>query len=147
MAADNVAVGEGAMGDEGETASETAAAVSEIPHGDNKGATTKITSKKIRALERKIADMAHVLAGVQAARAVEEEGLKTLEAEFGPEISRISKEFTRMKERAVEENSEVIAKAKADAVKVTPTELCTTPPQHHYTTTIPLHHCFYHRRH
>jgi len=111
VATDDAAVGEGVEG-EGE-------AVSEGTHDEDKGATIEITSKEIRALERKIADMAEVLAGMQAARAAEEEGLKALEAEFGPEISRISKEFTRMKERAVEESSEVIATAKADAVKVT----------------------------
>ena len=40
-----------------------------------------------------------------------------MDSEFGEEIARVRKEFARMKERAVEESTEILAAAKAGAVK------------------------------
>jgi molecular chaperone GrpE len=54
---------------------------------------------------------------VRQNRSVEENELKILEAEYGPEIVRIKKEFFRIKERSYEETAEISSKAKIDALK------------------------------
>ena len=81
------------------------------------GEVEELTSKEIRSLMRKIEEAKIMLEEVMAEKKIEEEGLAALDQEYGPEISRVKNEFLRMKERAVEESSEIIAKAKADAVK------------------------------
>lgn len=46
-----------------------------------------------------------------------EQEYNRLDKEYGSEIARVKKEFIRMKERAIEESTEIISKAKMDALK------------------------------
>lgn len=77
----------------------------------------EITSDEITKLRKKIENLNTVIASVREERTVEEAELAKLEAEFGDEITRIKKEFARIKERSVEEAVEISNKAKIDALK------------------------------
>jgi molecular chaperone GrpE len=77
----------------------------------------EITSDEIIKLRKKIENLNTVIASVREERTVEEAELAKLEAEFGDEITRIKKEFARIKERSVEEAVEISNKAKIDALK------------------------------
>ena len=46
-----------------------------------------------------------------------EQEYNRLDKEYGSEIARVKKEFIRMKERAIEESTEIVSKAKVDALK------------------------------
>ena len=77
----------------------------------------EVTSKEIERLRKKRDELVASIATVKEQRAEEEKLLEQLEAEFGGEISRIKKEFARMKERAIEESVEISNTAKSDALK------------------------------
>jgi molecular chaperone GrpE len=89
------------------------AADNEMPSFEGK----EITSDEITKLRKKIENLNTVIASVREERTVEEAELAKLEAEFGDEITRIKKEFARIKERSVEEAVEISNKAKIDALK------------------------------
>ena len=74
----------------------------------------EVTSKEIERLRKKSEELVASIATVKEQRAEEEKLLEQLEAEFGGEISRIKKEFARMKERAIEESVEISNTAKSD---------------------------------
>ena len=77
----------------------------------------EVTSDEIVKLRRKIENLNLSIANVREERAIEEEELAKLDAEFGSEILRIKKEFARIKERSIEEAVEISNKAKIDALK------------------------------
>ena len=77
----------------------------------------EVTSKEIERLNKKREELLASIATVKEQRAGEEKILEQLESEFGGEISRIKKEFARMKERAIEESVEISNTAKSDALK------------------------------
>ena len=74
-------------------------------------------SRRIEDMKNKMVDMEAEINGIKKEKIIEEEQLKLLDDEYGDEITRIKKEFSRMKERAIEESSEAVLKAKTDAVK------------------------------
>ena len=76
-----------------------------------------LLSKKIEDMNKKIEDLKTDIESVKSEHEIEKESLVGNEEEYGDEVARIKKEFSRMKERAIEESSEALAKAKVDAVK------------------------------
>lgn len=76
-----------------------------------------VTSDEIVKLRKKLENLNISIEGVRAERTVQEAELAKLDAEFGDEIARIKKEFSRIKERSVEEAVEISNKAKIDALK------------------------------
>lgn len=78
---------------------------------------SKIESKEITRLEKRIEELKGLIAGVRETRSQDETELKNLDKEYGGEIARIKKEFARMKERSWEEASEIDASAKVSALK------------------------------
>jgi molecular chaperone GrpE len=75
-----------------------------------------INSQEIARLSFKIEEAKKDLASAKADIVAEKEQLKALDEEYGPEITRVKKEFTRMKERSVEEAIQISDKAKADGL-------------------------------
>lgn len=84
---------------------------------DLRSGEAAITSREIEKLQKKIAETSKAIAEVRLLQGAEDKELNKLEAEFGGEITRIKKEFARMKERSIEEAVEVSNKAKTDALK------------------------------
>ena len=78
---------------------------------------TELESKEVSRLRRKIKENNDLLDSIRSNIATEEAELRKLQEEYGPEISRVKKEFSRMKERAYEESSAISNKAKIDALK------------------------------
>lgn len=76
-----------------------------------------VTSDEIVKLRKKLENLNASIEGVRAERTIQEAELAKLDAEFGDEIARIKKEFSRIKERSVEEAVEISNKAKIDALK------------------------------
>ena len=76
-----------------------------------------VTSDEIVKLRKKLENLNVSIEGVRAERTIQEAELAKLDAEFGDEIARIKKEFSRIKERSVEEAVEISNKAKIDALK------------------------------
>ena len=76
-----------------------------------------LNSKQISKLSRKIAELEQELENVARELSEEQVLYKKLDEEFGDEIIRVKKEFARIKERSVEEASEIINTAKSDALK------------------------------
>lgn len=76
-----------------------------------------ISSKEINRLVKKIDDMKKEIESFKQANIKDEETLKALDDEYGSEIDRVKKEFSRIKERAYEEARELRLKAKVDSVK------------------------------
>ena len=78
---------------------------------------TEITSREIERLQKKIEETSQAIAEVREMQKTEDAELQKLDAEFGGEITRIKKEFARMRERSIEEAVEISNKAKTDALK------------------------------
>ena len=76
-----------------------------------------VTSDEIVKLRKKLENLNVSIEGIRAERTIQETELAKLDAEFGDEIARIKKEFSRIKERSVEEAVEISNKAKIDALK------------------------------
>jgi molecular chaperone GrpE len=76
-----------------------------------------IKSQELSRLMFKIDEAKAALASTKADIAAEKEQLKQLDDEYGSEIARVKKEFSRIKERSVEEAVQISNKAKADALK------------------------------
>jgi molecular chaperone GrpE len=76
-----------------------------------------ISSPEIEKLNSKISELTASISVVRSEIEVEQETLKRLDDEFGAEIARVRKEFSRMKERSYEESTAISNKAKVDAVK------------------------------
>jgi molecular chaperone GrpE len=74
-------------------------------------------NREISRLERKLAETEKSIEEVKVAQAEERKLIANLDSEYGAEISRIKKEFARMKERAIEEAVAVVTDAKVAAVK------------------------------
>jgi molecular chaperone GrpE len=85
----------------------------EIPMFEGK----ELQSDEITKLRKKIDDISVIINGVREERKIEEAELTKLEEEFGSEITRIKKEFSRIKERSIEEATDTSNKAKSDALK------------------------------
>ena len=95
--------------------------------GDNNNNNDEIspsTTKEIARITRRIDDMKNKMNemeieinNIKKEKIIDEEQINVLNSEYGEEIVRIKKEFTRMKERAIEESAEAVSKAKTDAVK------------------------------
>lgn len=77
----------------------------------------EVTSKEIERLQKRIEELNTSITTAREQRTEEDQILEQLDAEFGGEISRIKKEFARMKERSIEESVEISNKAKSDALK------------------------------
>ena len=74
-------------------------------------------SPEVKRLMKKNEQLVSTLASLKAEKVVVDQELAKLDEEFGSEISRIKKEFARMKERSYEEAREAANKAKVDALK------------------------------
>eukprot|EP01031_Cornospumella_fuschlensis_P025908 gene25908-31287_t len=77
----------------------------------------ELTSPEIRRLLAKIADVEKQIEAVATETDNERKLLEQLNEQYGDEIARVKKEFSRMKERSYEESVEVSNKAKMDALK------------------------------
>jgi len=77
----------------------------------------EVTSKEIVRMSKKIEELTAQIREVKEQRAAEEAEQEKLDAEYGGEIARVKKEFSRMKERAIEEATDASNKAKTDALK------------------------------
>lgn len=77
----------------------------------------ELQSKEIARLLKKIESTQQELDTVRNEHAEVAQRITELNAEYGDEIARIKKEFSRMKERAFEEAQLAVNMAKADAVK------------------------------
>jgi len=74
-------------------------------------------SPEVKRLMKKNEQLVSTLASLKAEKLAVDQELAKLDEEFGSEISRIKKEFARMKERSYEEAREAANKAKVDALK------------------------------
>ena len=83
---------------------------SEIDHED-------LTSPEIIRLKSKIDELSASILFTQGSRKAAEIELQQLDEEYGSEIARVKKEFARMKERSIEESTDILNKAKTDALK------------------------------
>jgi molecular chaperone GrpE len=87
--------------------------------GDSDGTDFKekeVTSKEIDRLLKKIEAIESDISNTLHQREKDEATLKDLDAEYGGEISRVKKEFSRMKERSWEEAQEEGLQAKSKAL-------------------------------
>lgn len=75
------------------------------------------TSPTITKLENKLSLLSQTLSSLREERALLDTELQTLDQEYGSEITRIKKEFSRMKERFYEESRDINDKSKVDALK------------------------------
>jgi molecular chaperone GrpE len=76
-----------------------------------------VSSPEIDKLSAKINELKASIAVVKSDIDAEQKTLKQLDDEYGAEITRVRKEFSRMKERSYEESTTISNKAKVDAVK------------------------------
>ena len=76
-----------------------------------------VQSREITRLERKVEELRKSIAETVEARKLAEEEYKALNEEYGDEISRVKKEFARMRERSIEEATDLINSARANALK------------------------------
>lgn len=77
----------------------------------------EITSPEIEKLNTKLENLSKTLSSMQDDRNAVDAELEKLDQEYGSEISRIKREFSRMKERSYEETRDLANKAKIDALK------------------------------
>ena len=77
----------------------------------------EIQSREITRLERKIEELRKSIADTVESRKLVEQEYKALDEEYGDEISRVKKEFARMRERSIEEATDLINSARANALK------------------------------
>jgi molecular chaperone GrpE len=84
---------------------------------DNDNDNSEITSKEIVRLLKKIEDVQSDINIIKTEIQQEESLLVKLDEEYGSEITRIKKEFARMKERSFEEATEISNQAKVGALK------------------------------
>lgn len=77
----------------------------------------EITSRDITKMEKKIEELQATIQSVIEQRQQVGEEYDKLDAEYGSEIDRVKKEFSRMKERAVEEAVDATNAARASALK------------------------------
>jgi len=78
---------------------------------------SELTSPKITKYLKQIDELNSSLNGVRSEITELEQEYNRLDREYGSEIARVKKEFIRMKERAIEESTEIVSKAKVDALK------------------------------
>ena len=83
----------------------------------NDNDNNEITSKEIVRLLKKIEDVQSDINTIKTEIQQEESLLVKLDEEYGSEITRIKKEFARMKERSFEEATEISNQAKVGALK------------------------------
>jgi len=83
----------------------------------NDNDNNEITSKEIVRLLKKIEDVQSDINTIKTEIQQEESLLAKLDEEYGSEITRIKKEFARMKERSFEEATEISNQAKVGALK------------------------------
>lgn len=76
-----------------------------------------LSSPEITKLRAKIMEMQTSIDSVRAETKQENDKLTALNDEYGSEIARVKKEFSRMKERSYEEAATESKKAKVDAIK------------------------------
>jgi molecular chaperone GrpE len=76
-----------------------------------------VESREIIRLENRIEELRKRINETIAARKEVNQEYKVLDAEYGSEIGRVKKEFSRMKERAIEEATDLISSDKANALK------------------------------
>lgn len=81
------------------------------------GDTEVIESREISRLERKIEELRKSITETVETRKEVEEEFKKLDEEYGDEINRVKKEFARMRERSIEEATDQINSARANALK------------------------------
>ena len=84
---------------------------------ENNNDNIEITSKEIVRLLKKIEDVQSDINTIKTEIQQEENLLVKLDEEYGSEITRIKKEFARMKERSFEEATEISNQAKVGALK------------------------------
>jgi len=84
---------------------------------ENDNNENEITSKEIVKLTNKLDEVKKQIDIVKLDIKAEEEQLIKLDTEYGSEITRIKKEFARMKERSFEEATEIANQAKVGALK------------------------------
>ena len=84
---------------------------------ENNNDNIEITSKEIVRLLKKIEDVQSDINTIKTEIQQEESLLVKLDDEYGSEITRIKKEFARMKERSFEEATEISNQAKVGALK------------------------------
>lgn len=92
------------------TEDDTASKVVVIPESE-------LSSPKITKYLKQIEEHNASLNSITRERDELEQEYNRLDKEYGSEIARVKKEFTRMKERAIEESTEIVSKAKVDALK------------------------------
>lgn len=80
-------------------------------------AEDQLESKTISNLLKKIDEINLDINNTKNEIKIYEEEYNKLNDEYGSEITRVKKEFSRMKERSIEESVEIISKAKVDALK------------------------------
>ena len=80
--------------------------------------TEEITSTDIRRLQKKCEELELAISEVGKSITDEQVQLTKLNEEYGDEITRVKKEFNRIKERSYEESRELSKMAKIDAVKL-----------------------------
>jgi len=78
---------------------------------------SQLSSPKITKYLKQIDELNASLSNVKEEVMELEQEYNRLDKEYGSEIARVKKEFTRMKERAIEESMEIVSKAKVDALK------------------------------
>lgn len=86
---------------------------------NNEGVTEEvqvISSSLIERYTKQIEELTASIAATKDERKLEEIELDKLDAEYGGEITRIKKEFARMKERSIEESLDISNKAKVRTV-------------------------------
>ncbi len=88
-----------------------------ISDGNKVEAVEEISSPEIIRLTKKLESLSLTLATIKEEKLSLEKDLAKLDEEYGSEITRIKKEFARMKERSYEEAREAANKAKIDALK------------------------------
>lgn len=77
----------------------------------------ELDSKEIQRLKKKLDDTFSQIDMVQNLIESEKKNIEELDKEYGPEVQRIKKEFARIKERTLQESTDIVNKAKIDAVK------------------------------
>ena len=91
--------------------------MSESVLNDKDAPDEELTSKEITRLKNKLTELSKLISETKEMKAIEEAEIKKLDAEFGDEIARVKKEFSRMKERSIEEAVEASNAAKISALK------------------------------
>jgi molecular chaperone GrpE len=76
-----------------------------------------VESREIINLEKKVSELKGTISKTIEQRKELEQEYKILDDEYGSEIERVKKEFSRMRERSIEDSTDLINSARASALK------------------------------